>query len=173
MNEIQEIPGSVVVFMIGQSCMNLEANEVVEIKAIRSAPSYLDVIPKQKVIKQESRNVDGQEVGFLVKAYLPDVLVVEASVSVADILADSTLEFKRRLVTECRKILAEYVCNRDFDEEYSVYCISGYQGEPEVFLSLFSEKIVAFLKNENEPLDEEEVSATLAPDRLISPISVK
>jgi hypothetical protein len=162
LNEIQDIPGSVVVFMIGQTCMNLEASEVVEIKAIRSAPSYPDVIPKQKVIKQESRNVDGQEVGFLVKAYLPDVLVVEASVSVADILADSTLEFKRRLVTECRKILAEYVCNRDFDEEYSVYCISGYQGDPEVYLSLFSEKIVAFLKNENEPLDEEEVSATLA-----------
>ena len=156
------VPGTVVVFMIGQTCMNLEATEVVEIKAIRSAPSYPDVIPKQKVIKQESRSVDGKDVGFLVKAYLPDVLVVEASVHMDHILADQTLEFKRRLVTECRRILAEYVCNKEFDEEYIVYCISGYQGDPEVYLSLYSEKIVAFLKNENEPLDEEEVSATLA-----------
>jgi len=65
-------------------------------------------------------------------------------------------------VTECRRVLAEYTCNKEFDEEYSVYCISGYQGDPEVYLSLFGDKIVAFLKNENEQLDEEEVTATLA-----------
>ena len=159
---LNSIPGTVVVFMIGQTCMNLEATADVEVRTVRSAPSYPDVIPKQKVIKQETRSVDGQAVGFLVKAYLPDVLVVEASVQVEHILADGTLEFKRRLVTECRRILAEYVCNKEFDEEYSVYCISGYHGDPEVYLSLYSEKIVAFLKNENEPLDEEEVSATLA-----------
>ena len=161
-NNTKELPGTLVVFMIGQSCMNLEATEIVEVKALRSAPSYPDVIPKQKVIKQDTRSVDGREVGFLVKAYLPDILVVEASMNMDHILADSTMEFKRRLVTECRRILAEYVCNKDFDEEYSVYCISGYQGDPEVYLSLYSEKIVAFLKNENEPLDDEEVSATLA-----------
>jgi len=162
LEEVKEIPGSVVVFMIGQTCVNLEATEVVEVRAIRSAPSYPDVIPKQKVIKQETRSVDDRDVGFLVKAYLPDILVVEATVDVDHILADSTLDLKRRLVTECRRILAEYVCNRDFDEDYSVYCISGYQGDPEVYLSLYGEKIVAFLKNENEPLDEEEVAATLA-----------
>jgi hypothetical protein len=158
----KKLPGTLVVFMIGQTCMNLDATEVVEIKSIRSAPSYPDVIPKQKVIRQETRNVDGREVGFLVKAYLPDVLVVEASVDVTDILDDATLELKRKLVTECRKILADFVCNRNFDEEYSVYCISGYRGDPEVYLSLFGDKIAAFLKNETEPLDEEEVSATLA-----------
>ncbi len=158
----KELPGTLVVFMIGQTCMNLEATEVVETRTARSAPSYPDVIPKQKIIKQEERRVDDREVGFLVKAYLPDVLVVEASVDVNNILADATLELKRRLVSECRKILADFTCNKEFDEEYSVYCISGYQGDPEVYLSLYGDKIVAFLKNENEPLDEEEVSATLS-----------
>ena len=84
--EMKDIPGTVVVFMIGQACMNLEATADVEIKAIWSAPSYPDVIPKQKVIKQEARRVEGTEVAFLVKAYLPDVLVVEASVSVDHVL---------------------------------------------------------------------------------------
>ena len=158
----KELPGTLVVFMIGQTCMNLEATGVVETRTVRSAPSYPDVIPKQKVIKQAERSVDERKVRFLVKAYLPDVLVVEASVDVNSILADTTLELKRKLVTECRKVLAEFTCNREFDEEYSVYCISGYQGDPEVYLSLFGERIVAFLKNENEQLDEEEVSATLA-----------
>lgn len=158
----KELPGTLVVFMIGQTCMNLEATGVVETKTVRSAPSYPDVIPKQKVIKQEERGVDDRMVGFLVKAYLPDVLVVEASVEVDSILADTTLELKRKLVTECRRVLAEFTCNKEFDEEYSVYCISGYQGDPEVYLSLYGDRIVAFLKNENEQLDEEEVSATLS-----------
>jgi hypothetical protein len=158
----KDLPGTLVVFMIGQTCMNLEATGVVETKTVRSAPSYPDVIPKQKVIKQEERTVDERKVRFLVKAYLPDVLVVEASVEVDSILADTTLELKRKLVTECRRVLAEFTCNKEFDEEYSVYCISGYQGDPEVYLSLYGDRIVAFLKNENEQLDEEEVSATLA-----------
>jgi len=158
----KELPGTLVVFMIGQTCMNLEATGIVETRTVRSAPSYPDVIPKQKVIKHEERGVDDRKVRFLVKAYLPDVLVVEASVDVNSILADTTLELKRKLVTECRRVLAEYTCNKEFDEEYSVYCISGYQGDPEVYLSLFGDRIVAFLKNENEQLDEEEVTATLA-----------
>jgi hypothetical protein len=156
------IPGKLVVFLIGQTDANLETTKVVEIKTVKSAPSYLDVIPKQKIIKLEKRDVDGVEVGFLVKAYLPDVVVVEASLDMDDILSDTTLEFKRSLIGECRKILEEFTCNREFDEEYGVYCISGYSGDPEVYLSMYGEKIAAFLKNERIPLDEEEVQATLS-----------
>lgn len=142
--------------------MNFETTAVVESRTIKSAPTYTGVIPKQKVIKLEKRTVDGEEVGFLVKAYIPDVVVVEASLEREDILSNDALEFKRRLVGECRTVLAEFNCNRDFDEEYSVYCISGYSGDPEVYLSMYSDRIAAFLKSEDVPLDEEEVRATLA-----------
>ena len=156
------IPGKLVVFLIGQTDLNLAAAEVVEIKAVKSAPSYLDVIPKQKIIKIEKRDVEGVDVSFLVKAYLPDVVVVEASLDMDDILSDATLEFKRSLIGECRKILEEFGCDPQFDEEYSVYCISGYSGDPEVYLSLYGDTIAEFLKNERIPLDEEEVKATLS-----------
>jgi len=159
---MKPIPGGLVVFLIGQTVMNLETSAVVESKTLKSAPTYLDVIPKQKVIRLEKRDVGGLEVGFLVKAYLPDVVVVEASLEMKDLLSDGTLEIKRGLINECRKILCEFNCNKDFDEEYSVYCISGYSGDPEVYLSLNGEKIAAFLKNERVPLDEEEVKATLS-----------
>jgi hypothetical protein len=43
-----------------------------------------------------------------------------------------------------------------------VYCISGYSGDPEVYLSLYGDKIAAFLKNERIQLDEEEVQSTLS-----------
>lgn len=160
--EKKPISGNLVVFLIGQTGMNLETSQVIESKTQKSAPSYLDVIPKQKIIKLEKRVTDGAAVGFLVKAYLPDVVVVEASLEIEDMLSEDTLDFKRMLIVECRKILEEFDCNKEFDEEYSVYCISGYSGDPEVHLSLYGEKIAAFLKNERVPLDEEEVKATLA-----------
>ena len=50
-------PGRLVVFLFGETDMNLEATEVVEIKTVKSAPSYPDVIPKQKIIKVEKRGM--------------------------------------------------------------------------------------------------------------------
>lgn len=161
-NDRKVISGRLAVFLIGQTGLDLETSEVVEIKTLKSAPSYLDVIPKQKVIKLEKRQVDGAEVGFLVKAYLPDFVIVEASMEIDDFLSDATFEFKHKLIIESRKILAEFNCNREYDEEYSVYCISGYRGDPEVYLSMYGEQIAMFLKNERIPLDEEEIQATLA-----------
>ncbi len=156
------IPGRLVVFLFGETAKNLEASDVVEIKTVKSAPSYPDVIPKQKVIKIERRMSDDVEVDFVVKAYLPDVVVVEASLDVDDIFVDNALEFKRSLINVCRKILGEYGCDPLFDEEYSVYCISGYSGDPEIYLTLFGDRIAAFLKNEKIQLDEEEVKSTLS-----------
>ncbi len=160
--EIKIIPGKLVVFLFGETELNLETSQVVEVKTVKSAPSYPDVIPKQKVIKVESRNVEGSLVEFVVKAYLPDVVVVEGSLDMADILADYTLDFKRSLINECRKILGQFGCDPLFDEEYSVYCISGYSGDPEVYLTLYGDRIAAFLKNERIALDEEEVRSTLS-----------
>jgi hypothetical protein len=160
--EAKPVAGRLVVFLIGQTENNFETTQVVEIRAVKSAPSYPDVIPKQKIIKLEKRPIDGIEVGFLVKTYLPDVVVIEASLDTDDILGDATLDVKRALINECRKILRGFTCDQDYDEEYSVYCISGYSGDPEVYLSVYGERIAEFLKNERMPLDEEEVHATLS-----------
>jgi hypothetical protein len=157
-----EMPGRLVVFMIGQTSLNLEVTVEAETRTQKSAPSYPAVTPKQKIIKTELRPVDEREVAFLVKSYPPDVVVVEASLELDDILADDTLEFKRRLLGACRTILQEFSCSREFDEEYSVYCIAGYRGDPEVYLSLHGDRIAAYLKNEDWSLDEEEVKATLS-----------
>jgi hypothetical protein len=156
------IPGKLVVFLVGRTDQNLDVTDEVEIKTVKSAPSYLDVIPKQKIIRAVKRSVDGIEVGFLVKAYLPDAVVVEASLDMNDILSDATLEVKRSIIGECRSILGEFTCCQEFDEEYTVYCITGYSGDPKAFLSAYRDKIAAFLKNERLPLDEEEVQATLS-----------
>jgi len=159
---IKPLPGMLVVFMVSTTDKDLGSAEDVEVRTLKSAPSYPDVIPKQKIIKQELRAVEGMETGFLVKAYLPGIVIAEATVEFDDILSRRALDLKRLLAGECRRVLDEFGCNRDFDEEYSVYCISGYSGDPEVFLSLYGDRIAALLKNEDAPLDEEEVRLTLA-----------
>jgi hypothetical protein len=156
------LPGTLVVFMIGQTCVNLETTYTVEARTLKSAPSYPDVIPKQRIITVEQRRTEGVDIRFLVKAYSPEMVVVEATAELEDILSAGTLPFKRRILNECRSILGELSCSGPFDEEYSVYCISGYSGDPEVYLSLHGDRIASFLKNEDNLLDEEEVRLTLS-----------
>jgi hypothetical protein len=160
--EQRPIPGKLVVFLLGLTAENIEARETVEVKSVKSAPAYTAVIPTQKIIKVERRRIKDFDVDILVKAYPPDTAVVEASLETDDILSEATFDIKRSLTGECRNILCEFVCNREFDEEYTVYCISGYSGDPEVYLSLYGDTIAAFLKNERMALDEEEVSSTLS-----------
>ncbi len=161
-SEKRQIPGRLVVFLVGLSKENIETREKVEVKTIKSAPAYTDVIPTQTIIKTDKRSIHGLDIDVLVKSYPPDTVVIEASLEMEDILAETVLDVKRSLTTECRNILCEFVCNREFDEEYTVYCISGYSGDPEVYLSLYGDTIAAFLKNERMPLDEEEVRSTLS-----------
>lgn len=157
-----ELSGKIVAFLIGIAPINLEIDSVAsEVKTLKSSPNYPDVIPKHKIVKEEKRNIRGRDVSFLVKSYLPDVIIAEASIELENLLADSILDFKAELIAECEKILAEYQCSKEFDEDYTVYCISNYSGDPEVFLSLHGEKVAALLKNERISIDENEVKTTL------------
>ncbi len=47
---VRPLAGTLVVFLAGQTDMDLFVTEIVEVKAVRSAPSYPDVILKQKLI---------------------------------------------------------------------------------------------------------------------------
>jgi hypothetical protein len=160
--EGKPVPGKLVVFLVGQTEQNLDTTDVVGVKTRRSAPSYPDVIPKQKIIRVETRQIDGVLVECVVKAYPPSAVVVEAARDLEEILSSGVLEIKRSLLDACRAILQEFRCTPDYDEEYSVYCVSGYRGDPEVFLALYGEQMAALLKNERILLDEDEVRATLS-----------
>jgi len=159
---LQTLPGKLVVFVVGHTDQSLDTTDRVDVKSRQSAPSYPDVLPRQQIIRNERRECAGVPVDCVVKAYLPDAAVAEAAVDLGDLLAAEVLEFKRTLITCCRSILQELGCDQDYDEEYSVYCVAGYSGDPEVFVGLYGDRIAALLKNERIVLDEEEVRATLA-----------
>jgi hypothetical protein len=157
-----KMKGRLVVFLLGQTGMSLSSLESLKYKPIKSSPNYPDVIPSQWSITSFKSVILGQETGIHVKAYQPDILVFEASVQIEDLLSDFVLDLKKDLIAEGQKILNQYNCNMDFCEEYSVYCVSEYKGDPEVFVTTFGDKIVSHLKNERLPLDEEELNSTLS-----------
>lgn len=156
------INGRLVVFLLGQTGMSLTSLEALKYKSTKSSPNYPDVIPSQWSITSFKSVILDHEISIHVKAYQPDIIVFEASVFVDDLLSDFVFDLKKELTTEGQKILSQYNCNMDFCEEYSVYCVSGYKGDPEVFVATLGDKIVSHLKNERFPLDEEEISSTLA-----------
>ncbi|MCF6154530.1 MAG: hypothetical protein E3K36_04605 [Candidatus Brocadia sp.] len=156
-----EVKGTLVSFLVGITEINVDTVEIVDIKKAKSSPSYPDVIPTQMVAKVEKRIVESREVDLLVKFCPPGIVIVEASVDLEDILGEHVFDIKRSLIVECRAILWEYHCDPYFDEEYSVYCVSDYQGDPEDIISKHKDSITGLLKTERIPLDEEEINATL------------
>jgi hypothetical protein len=169
-SEPRPLKGRCVVFMVGRTEPNLESLEASDDEAeseertertVRSSPNYPDVIPKEKVIRRFNRAVAGYDVQIVVKNYPPDVVMVEAAFDFADLESEPLLEVKGDILADGRSLLDQYRCNGEFDEEYAVYCISDYVGDPEVYLTLHGERIACLLKNERIPLDEDEIRATL------------
>lgn len=157
-----KMKGRLVVFLLGQAGISVSKLESLKYKSTKSSPNYPDVIPSQWSITSFKSVILGHEVGIHVKAYQPDIIVFEASVDVDDLLSDFVFDLKKELVEEGEKTLNQYQCNMAFCEEYSVYCVSEYKGDPEVYVAAFGDRIVSHLKNERFHLDEEEISATLA-----------
>ncbi len=156
------LKGRLVYFVIGQTPMDLEARAVVESKGLRRAPNYPEVIPKQKVIKLERRPILDREVTVLVKAYIPGVVIVEVGAEIPDLLDPTVGPLQDKFEEEAWRLLDEYQCRRDFREEYTVYCVSEFSGDPEDIITESREKIVGLLKDEKLALDEEEIKSTLS-----------
>ncbi|HLB94670.1 MAG TPA: hypothetical protein VJK28_00680 [Nitrospiria bacterium] len=153
--------GHCVSFMIGKTDRVLEAPQAITSRPLKSLPDYPGVMPKQGLIREQTERILDREVDLVVKAVPPGIVIVEGSFPFFDLENDPLLEVSHEVLLVCRRILSEFGCHSEFDEEYTVYCISDYQGDPEVFLTLHGDRIAALLKDERMALDEEEIRATL------------
>jgi hypothetical protein len=113
------------------------------------------------VLRLQTETILEREVELRVKGALEGNVIAEAEFAFDDLFNDPLLELTQEVLLGCRKLLTEFGCATEFDEEYTVYCVSDYQGDPEVYLTLYGERIAGLLKNEWMALDEEEISATL------------
>lgn len=127
--------------------------EMVEVKSLQSAPHYLSSSVPPQYIK-------GREGECVIKSYPPNVLLVEASRTVADAFSAAAFEVKEELLAACHTVVEKRRGSEQLREEYAIAVVDQYSGDPEQFL-VHGSQIASFLKSERLPLDPAEVDHTL------------
>ncbi len=140
----------------------VSGGEVLGIPQSESAPHYFGKsVPKQVLIGVEEHKIKDKKVKFEIKAYLPNIILVEGQVEVSNIFGEEAFELREALIDECHKVVKKRGGKFDASEEYSIGIVAGYEGEPEQFFQ-YGTQIASFLKSEKLPLDENEVQYTLS-----------
>lgn len=130
---------------------------------LKSAPHYLEqTVPSQYILKSYDAEIDGRPVRVNIKTYHPDAVLVEGVMEIADIFGGDTLELKDKLHRLCYDVAEKYDAKKHPAEEYTIYQISGYDVDPDVFVEKKGEQIAGLLKSEKIALDDKEVEYTLS-----------
>ncbi|MBI2637538.1 MAG: hypothetical protein HYW88_01430, partial [Candidatus Sungbacteria bacterium] len=138
--------------------------EAVQTLTMKSAPHYFEkTVPQQFIISQEPLTISAHEGTFLLKTYHPDIILAEAVFDVSDIFSDDLIMFKEEVMSVCREVLKKKGGKdvEEFSEEYSIYAVSNYDGDPEQFFK-FKDRIAGLLKSEKLALDPLEIDHTLS-----------
>lgn len=151
-----------IISFICSETKKLPNGEVLAIPQSESAPHYYSSsVPRQALLDKEEHLVRGKKVMFEIKAYHPDVILVEGQVEVEDIFSKEAFETREALIDACHGIVKRRGGKFEMSEEYSIGIVHGYEGDPEQFLK-YSRAIASFLKSERMPLDEKEVEYTMS-----------
>jgi len=127
----------------------------------KSAPAYSELsIPRQVVIGQELADINGRVVPFILKSYQPDVLLIQCTMDVENIFHKEIFTIEEKIFAHANRILEEHGGSSEFTETYSIFVVSGYDTDPEQFLS-HGQIIASLLKSERLELDPKEIKYTL------------
>lgn len=150
-------------FIIVEANRVKKGKEALPAPLSKSAPHYFEKsVPTQFLIGQETRKLGDTEVAFVIKTYHPDAVLIEGTFEVPDVFSDGILELKDQVHDICYELAKKNGGRSEPAEEYAVYQISDYKGDPELFLEKSGSKIASLLKSEKLPLDEKEVEHTLS-----------
>jgi hypothetical protein len=136
--------------------------EVFQQQLIKSAPSYAaKAIPSQVIVGQEVADIDGKQVTFTLRGYPPDILVIQSVIDVENLFQRDIFDLEAKIFQQSQNILKEYGGDIDYSEDYSLFIVTDYEGEPEQFLNKNASIIASLLKSERTELDPNEVEYTL------------
>jgi len=151
-------------FVLGETTKAKKGKEVTSSPTLKSAPHYFEAtVPQQFIVSQDKITIRDREGTLTLKTYQPDALLAEASFEFDDIFSEDTDSFREEVLAYCKEILKKKgVKDLDaFSEEYSIYTVSDYEGDPEQFLK-YKDKIAGLLKSEKLALDPLEIEYTLS-----------
>lgn len=150
-------------FVVAEINKVKKGKELPALVPLKSSPHYLaKSMPPQIVIGKEKALVEGHEVELILKSYYSDALMIEGSIDVEDIFADGILELKDKLLDACLEYGKKNGAKTETGEEFTVHQVSGYAGDPELFLKKYANRIASLLKSEKLELDEKEIEYTLS-----------
>lgn len=150
----------IISLVVGQSRKNLSAAGTVEIKTAKSLPMYSAVLPRYRVLSEERGRVGGRDVTFRTKIYPPNTIVVEASIPTASVFKPEIDQVRHQLLAAAEKRLQKLEVVEGFREEYTIFAVAGYRGQPQQFLRHAS-TIVGLIRSEDLPLSAEEIHQTI------------
>lgn len=151
-------------FVIAGATRAKKTKEAVQSPIVKSAPHYFDVtVPQQFIISQNKLVIREREGAFTLKTYQPDTLLAEIRFELDDIFADEVFDLKEDAINKCYEFLKKNGAKdvERYSEEYSLYVIAGYQGDPEQFFK-YEERIASLLKSEKLALSPPEINYTLS-----------
>lgn len=129
----------------------------------KSSPHYFETsIPSQIILGQQTRRINNQEVIFKLKGYPPDILFIETTLAVSDIFSNEIFALEEEVKKHAYEILKNSGGNEEFSENYSVFTITDYQGDPSQLVNKNREQIAVLLKSERLELDQKEIEYTLS-----------
>lgn len=153
----------IIAFVLAES-PRLESGDIVVPQPAKSAPKYFaESLPKQSIVKQERRSIDGHAITIVLKAYASGVGVVlaEATAEIDNVFSDASFALRKTMIDLCYETLKQNGNKTGPSEEYAIAIVSGYTGDPEQFFK-HQEKMTCFLKSEHLALDEKEIEYTLS-----------
>jgi hypothetical protein len=149
-----------ITLVLGEVDKSLEG-QVLKPAAVKSAPVYSETaVPRQSIIGQETIDLDGRSITLQLKAYVPNILLIQSVTEVENIFCREIFALEEQIYAQTYKILESRGGCAEFSEQYSVFTVCQYEGEPEKLLSHAS-IMASLLKSEKLELDPKEIQHTL------------
>ncbi|MGA2916556.1 MAG: hypothetical protein ABSE89_11070 [Sedimentisphaerales bacterium] len=156
-----EIKQQLITLLLGKVTQEL-SGEMFNPTIIKSSPVYYKTaVPRQVIVGHENYTIGGQNVTFHLRGYQPDVLLIQTTIDVENIFnKEGVFSLEKQSYEHSYRILKQYGGDLLFSEEYSVFVVANYPGDPDQFLK-HRDVIVSLLKSELRDLDPQEVEYTL------------
>lgn len=149
-----------ITLLLGEVAESLRG-EAFKPSSTKSAPVYSETaVPRQIIVGTETVTIDGRTIEFQLRAYSPDILLIQSVTEVENIFQRELFTLEESIYKHAYQILESRGGKAHFSEEYSVFTVFNYDGEPEQFLA-HSPVIASLLKSEKLELDPKEVKYTL------------
>jgi len=127
----------------------------------KGSPNYFAMLPKPASARSETRPCGPREVTVESRTYPSGIFVSLVRDRVPNVFSLELRARRGELVALARDVAKSQGCSLDDPEEYAMFCVSGFEGDPAPLIHAHRNEIVQLLKSEDDPLHEDEVAATL------------